>query len=290
LVTRWFEGDRGKALGITNMPFFLLLVPPAAALLVEHGGRKLLFLALAAAFLVIMPILRQIVEAPDRIGQVPRGRVSSSALKAVLGNRAGLMSSRAIFRNSKFWLLSIGMGILTGSGIAFVTHFIAIVSGKGIASAAAALPLSSYGAGTLVGALFFGWLIDRVGPLASLAINTAVQAGLWFLLISVSDFSMLVVIAGLIGAGLGAAVALHGAALNEILGSINFSRGMGFSYLIKVPFLFGAAPLAGYFYDRSNNYNFALLFYGACLALSSVIFAVLAFSRKRPAQAALLAG
>jgi hypothetical protein len=96
-------------------------------------------------------------------------------------------------------------------------------------------------------------------------------------------------VAGVIGAGMGAVVALHSAAVNEIFGSINFSRAMGFSYFIKVPFLFGAAPLAGYFYDLYSNYNFALLFYGACIALSSFIFASLAFTRTRSTQVALLA-
>src|SRR5207302_9217579 len=47
LISRWFERDRGKALGIGLVQVFGLATAPLAAWLVAEGGRHLLFLTLA---------------------------------------------------------------------------------------------------------------------------------------------------------------------------------------------------------------------------------------------------
>lgn len=270
IVSRWFERDRGKALAITNMPAFMLIVPPVAAWLVARGGTVQLYWALAGAFALLLPVLCLLVERPEDAGQTMRRADSDGPRQGAAS--APPLAARDIWRDARFWLLSLGIGVMTGCGSVYTTHIIAIVSDRGVPLTEAALPMSAFGAGTLAGALLFGWLIDRFGAIPMLIVNAAVQTLLWGALVNVTDLGVMTALGGAIGACMGSLVALHTATLNEVLGPASFSRAMGMSYLIKVPFLFGLTPLAGHFYDVMGNYSAALALVCALIAASLLAF------------------
>jgi hypothetical protein len=69
--------------------------------------------------------------------------------------------------------------------------------------------------------------------------------------------------------------------MNEIFGTATFSRAMGYSYFIKLPFLFGPAPLAGWLYDLSGGYGST---YAACvggIAIAALLAVVLGIANRR---------
>jgi MFS family permease len=277
IVSRWFEKDRGKALAITNMPAFMLIVPPIAARLVASGGTHVLYWAIAAAFVALLPVLVLIVERPEHVGQTMRRE--DTAWRGGPGQAPVPKASRDIWGDHRFWLLSLGVGILTGCGSVYTTHIIPIVTDRGIPLATAALPMSAFGAGTLIGSVVFGWLIDRFGAVPMLIVNAAAQFVLWALLAYVVALMPMAAIGLVIGACMGALVALHGSALSEMFGPACFSRAMGFSYLVKVPFLFGLTPLAGHLYDVSGNYRSALLGVCGLAAITLAMFVALRLVR-----------
>src|SRR5690606_3019468 len=69
LVSRWFEKDRGKALGMANMAVFMLVSPPVAAYLLIQGGREMLFLVLAGLSILVFFLSRAVIDHPEQIGQ-----------------------------------------------------------------------------------------------------------------------------------------------------------------------------------------------------------------------------
>lgn len=272
IVSRWFERDRGKALAITNMPAFMLIIPPISAWLVASGGTNHLYWAIAVAFALLIPVLGLLAERPEDVGQQMLRTTAFGGAGPAAAPLIPALAARDIWRDPRFWLLSLGIGILTGCGSVYTTHIIAIVSDRGVPLTEAALPMSAFGAGTLVGAVLFGWLIDRFGAIPMLTVNAGVQVLLWGGLAYATDLGAMTALGGVIGACMGSLVALHTATLNEVLGTASFSRAMGLSYLIKVPFLFGLTPLAGHFYDVMGNYSMALTIVCALIAISMALF------------------
>lgn len=281
LVNRWFDHARGKALGIAMMPLAILVWPPVAAMLVARGGRALMLLAVAAMFVVLLPLLRLVVDTPAQAGQQPL------AAAAPEERRAGIPAAEqptlpwtAIFGDLRFWLLSVGIGVLVCTAIAYLSHGVAIAGERGVPSTLGAVLISSYGGGTLLGALVFGALIDRIGPFTTLVINAITAAAMWFLLLSLSAFPPMMAAATILGMCGGATFALHSAAITSLFGAGNFSRAIGYSYLIKLPFLFGGAPIAGFLYDHSGNYRSTLLVAGGSLLGATILFAALTIRRR----------
>jgi MFS family permease len=288
LIGRWFEHNRGKALGLTMMPLLILVAPPITKALLAVGGRPLPFLALAGLFVILAPVLWFfIIDRPEDVGQTPL-RAPDMAERVVehAATAQPVKTSREILADSRFWLLSIAIGILTAAGIAFVSHGSPIALDKGFDAWTASATVSTYGLGTLLGALFYGWLIDRIGPFRALVACMTVAAAVWLIFAGVSSVPPILALALLMGTGGGATVALHSAAMTEIFGRESFSRAIGYSYFVKIPFLFGGAPVAGYLYDQSGHYFSTLLFYAGALAVATAVSAVLAFDRRNPRRAA----
>jgi MFS family permease len=282
LVSRWFVQGRGKALGFACTPMFILVAPPVVALLIERGGRQTLFLVLAGIFATLIPLLLLIVDEPKKIGQQPRG--AAEAAKAAIAEDLPAGSRTRIFRDRRFLLISLVIGMFTATSVAFVSHGAAIALERGIPLTLASSILSAYGGGMLFGAIILGWLIDRIGPFASLAIVCGLEAVVWIALAHMSDLLPMILMASLIGMGSGATVALHTASIGSIFPIADVSRALGYSYLIKAPFLFGGPAIAGYLFDRTGDYRVMLMAYGMVLGCAAVLGLLLALDGRRPAS------
>lgn len=284
LVGRWFDYNRGKALGLALMPLAILVAPPITAMLVEAGGSRLVFLSLAGLFVALVPVLAVVVvDRPADVGQMPLGS-EREADKGEVACVEPMRSTGEIVTDIRFWLLSICIGTLTAAGITFVSHGTGIAMERGFDLATAATAVSAYGFGTLIGALGFGWLIDRIGPFWSLVLCIALQVVLWLAVYALSTVPLILLAAALIGTSGGATVAMHSAAMTELFGSTSFSRAMGYSYTLKIPFLFGAAPLAGYLFDISGGYSSTLLVFVGALGIATALAVMLVFTHHRAAR------
>jgi MFS family permease len=272
LVGRWFDYNRGKALGLALMPLAILIAPPITAMLVEAGGSRLVFLSLAGLFVALIPILALlVVNKPEDVGQIPL-RSEGEADKGDVASVEPMRGTGEIVTDIRFWLLSICAGTLTAAGVAFVSHGTGIAMERGFDLATAATAVSAYGAGTLI------------GPFWTLVVCMAMQVVLWLAVYALSTVPLMLLAAALIGTAGGATVAMHSAAMTELFGSTSFSRAMGYSYMLKIPFLFGAAPLAGYLFDISGGYASTLIVFVAALAIATACAVMLVFTHHRVAR------
>ncbi len=284
LVGNWFVRDRGKALGLINMPILLLVMPPLFGLMLPRIGVNGVFLTIAAIYLVILLPLLGIIDRPDMIGQTARGAEDGAG--AASASETAPLTKRQLLAMPRFWMLSIAVGLLTSGGTMIVVHFVPFGLGRGFSLSQAALLISAFGGAGMVGALFFGWLVDRIGAVNTLIINALAQALLWLGLFPALGLPLMLTLAGSFGACAGAIIAIHGAAINELFGRQSFSQAMGLSYLLKLPFIVGSAPLAGWLFDRTDNYLTAFGLQIIAFVAAALIFVKLGRSK---APAAILA-
>jgi MFS family permease len=252
LVSRWFDKDRGKALGLINMPILLLMTPPLTALVLTEYGINTVFASLSALFLLCAAMLIMVQDAPEPSGIAKDGGGPPPAAPT-------LMTTPAVLSSRAFWCLSLGVGIIAGGGTLLTAHIVPLAVGRGFALEPASLLLSAYAAAGLIGALLFGWLSDRFGARNTLVINAVGQIVLWGALMMIGVYGMMMTIAALIGLFTTSILAVHSAAINEIFGRENFSAVLGMSYLPKLVFISGSAPLAGFLFDYAGDYQIALL-------------------------------
>lgn len=270
IVSNWFVEGRGRAIGIINMPFGNTLMPLAAALMLQSFGLRTTFLGCAVILAALIPLILTIVDRPDRVGQNARG---AGLVVEEHAAGAGEMTSAEILRFPPFWVLTLGVGLLSAGGMVMVSHLVALGMGRGLTLSSASLLLAGFGVAGVAGAPIFGWLSDRLGGGHAFAILCFAQALPWLgLIVAGGSLPLLLLLAMLIGLGSNAITTLFGTTTGEWLGKANISAGMGLCYLLQIPFLFGAAPLAGAMFDRTGGYTATILLHVASFVMMGLIF------------------
>jgi MFS family permease len=272
VVSNWFVEGRGKAMGIINMPFGNTLMPLAAAFMLQSFGLRSTFLGCAVLLLALIPLMLMIVDRPDRVGQSAHG-----AIEAIAGGApaAGEMTAGQMLRFTPFWVLTLGVGLISAGGMVMVAHLVALGTGRGLSLPSASLLLAGFGVAGVAGAPIFGWLSDRIGGRRAFALLCFAQVPPWLGLIAAGgSMPLLLLLAIAIGMGSTSVLVLLGTTIAEWLGPQNVGAGIGFCYLMQIPFLFGAAPLAGAMFDATGSYTATILLHAATFAAMGAIFLV----------------
>jgi MFS family permease len=263
LVSNWVsEKSRGRALGFVNMPLFVCIFPFVTARVLNVAGLSSVFLLLAALMAALVPLLMLIVDRPTTVAvNCGSAEVFTSAV-----DNTGLL------RRPAFLILALGSGLIVATGMTMVTHIVSIGLDRGIALPSASLLLSAFGISGAGGAYLFGWLADRASVRIALATVAFLCLPALVAIIQTSAFLPLLLSAALLGLCTSSITGLQGTAIGAWLGKANFSRAMGLVYLFQVPFLFGAAPLAGFLFDRTGSYRAAILLNIATLGATGLMF------------------
>ncbi|AEI81864.1 major facilitator superfamily MFS_1 (plasmid) [Cupriavidus necator N-1] len=270
LISRWFDKNRGKVLSIVNLPILLFLTPYIVAKLLPHYGRAGLLSAMGAICALLALLLLRLVEpAPVAAHQAQPGVPAAQCA-----------SGASLLKRPAFWLLSLGIGIMAGAGTGFVVHIVPFGMCRQMPLQAAAALLSVYAGAGIGGTLLFGWICDRIGAPAALALSAFLQAALWWGLLLV-DGTHLYALAGLLGICVVPLVTLHGAAISQMFGIESVSRAMGYSYSIKLPFILGFAPALGLIFDRVGRYDLAFLATASLLTAAGVFLCCLLLILRR---------
>ncbi|WP_157219360.1 MFS transporter [Flavisphingomonas formosensis] len=277
LTTRWVSDGRGKALAIVNLPVVLFTCPFVIGEVLPEIGRRAVLLALSAALLMLIPVLLALVR------ERPSGE-SGFGGQGAAGTPAEPVPAGAIVANSGFWFVSLGIGLMAGCGIIFVVHIVPFGTSAGLSLGSATALLSIYAGAGLLGTPLFGWLADRLGPPIALILSGGVQALGWALLLVVKGPALLLVAATL-GVCCTPLVTLHGAALTALFGHATVARAMGYSYLCKLPFIFGFGPMAGAMFDATGDYRMPFLLCSALMACATLCFLALSVVSRQPGDA-----
>ena len=264
------ERGRGLMLSLVNLPLILFLSPFIVGMMVPQIGRTPVLLGVAACVACIAPLCLLL---PSEV----------SGRGAVI--RADQPAAPGLLRSPPFWLMSLGVGLVTGAGISFIVHIVPYGLGAGFSLQSASGLLSVYSGAGLLGILAFGWLIDRIGAIPAIIFSAASQGLLWFAIGQASGAELygVTILFGICNVPV---IALHGAACTALFGPAGTSRAMGLSYGVKLPFIFGVPPLVGLLFERSGGYALPFMMCGALLATAAMLFAAIMFARRPLAVAA----
>jgi MFS family permease len=288
LITRWFVTARARALSIVNLPILLFATPFVIGELLPAHGRTAILIGIAAIFAVLIPLLSFVVDRPEQAGEKPWGAsmVHGVAPAAEIGMPVPL---RSILSNPSFWIVSLGVGAIAGSGSAYVVHIIPFGVEQQMTLQGAAVLLSLYSGCGILGTLLFGWLADRAGPVVALGTTAFFQSILWWGLVQVNGPSLFAVSA-LMGVCVVPINTLHGAAISTLFAGGSVARAMGYSYLVKLPFLFTFAPFVGLLFDRDGEYHLPFLLMAGLLGAVCAMFVLLVLQVQRRGRAAHATG
>jgi predicted MFS family arabinose efflux permease len=280
LMTNWFDEGRGKAIGIVMIPLGVMLMPIVTTLMIEALGWRVTFGCIAAFLLAVMPLLRLI-----RNGPTDCGAVSVENRPAAHGHAGPSSSvSRQLLGDTTFWLIAVGSALILAAGTAIVTHLLPYATDLGIDTNRASILLAVSGGTGMVGSFLFGWLSDRLGGAAALALNALSQMVFWLFLWHGGSFWFLFATAALIGTCGGGVVAAISTLISVLYGAERFGQAFGLISLIQLPFNFGAPLLMGFVYDFAGSYRPAFLVHIGLFAVGGVVFAL--YAARRPSVAA----
>ncbi len=198
MLIRWFPDRRGFITGLAVAGFGAgaLITGPAAASLIKSVGLDNTFLYLGIVYLVIIVIVAQFFRtAPE--GYAPAGWTPSARQQANRSVRDYTFAEALrLPRWYVLWLI-LALNVTAGAALISVASPLA-QKFTGVDAVTAALLVSVIGIFNGGGRLFWGWLSDGIGrPFTFLSIFI-IQAILFALLPSISNFALLLVPAALI--------------------------------------------------------------------------------------------
>lgn len=270
IAAEYFPDRAGKTLAMINLPVILFISPWAVTAVLPLLGRTGVYLLLAA---LLVPVLLLVL----------RTRVGSALSDQVKSQNAQDVPIGTILKRADFWLISIGIAFIASTGAAYTVHAIPFAQSEGLSVSTSALMLSVYSGAGLLGVPFFGWLADKVGAPKTLAISGAVQASCWAGLALAPSATFLFFSAAL-GAATTPLTTLHGAAMSQLFNANGAGKAMGYSFAIKLPFMFAASPAVGYAYVIMSKYGPAFLTVALCLVISVIVLLISNLLRRAPLE------
>lgn len=187
-VNAHFTRYRGMALGLVGAGISLttLVIPPWLQGVIAADGWRTGFLVLALCALGL--------GLPAVLALMPR-----SASTAGVAN-AATPPNRDYLRSRDFWLLVAANFCAAIATAATISQLSPMLQERGLTAAKAALGLSSFAAGQLIGKIGGGWLLDRFEPrLVASLLNVVPTLGFVLLLTQQGAFVPLLLAVGLIG-------------------------------------------------------------------------------------------
>jgi MFS family permease len=281
LVTRWFLGRRGMALGISAVGTSIggFSFPFLTGALLEHYGWRatLQSLSLLTVVLVVPLVVWILRRQPPALR---RGNVGARA--GAIGEGEWTMAQ--IVRTPMFWIAVCGFLPVNASFGSVQFNLGAFTSDLGLPASYAALLISVSSGFMIAGKFAFGAAADRVDHRRLYYVMAAGMACSLVLLMNATGPWTLLAAASLTGLSGGGIMTLMAVVFGSRFGAVSFGRAMGLGTLFIT--LASLGPLlAGWMYDLTGSYDPAFSLFILLLAPAAV-----AVSRLPDPSAAVLPG
>jgi len=268
VVSRWFDHERGLALGVATAGVGLgvALIPQLAAFLIGRFGWREAKIGLAASVLVLawLPVVIFVRE--------PSGRSDRSAV-AGHGDVVPGIEAAAALRNMRFWMLTIAffLGALAINGT--IVHIVALLTDRGVPLQVATGALTAAGIAIIIGRIICGWCLDRFwGPFVAICFFVLPIAGIALLGSGWPNPAPLVG-AALCGAGIGAEIDLMAFFVSRYFGLKAYGKIYGMMFMLfNVGTGLGPA-LSGRAFDIYHSYFQIFIAYEIALAITCLMLA-----------------
>lgn len=292
LVSRWFDRQRGLAVGILGSGFSLggLAIVPLMALVIDQleWDGSFIFAAVLTLFLYVPMGVLILRNDPSDIGANMDGDAINEGEAHITQPLAGL-TLRETLRTPLFWLIAAAMTLFIFGVIGWVVHQVPFYESVGVSRGlAAGLVAIAAGCGVVM-RLSFGALVDRLPriEIAAMGLLAFLTASMITLLVDsgtvgISIFLVLWII------GSGGGPLLEPLLIARAFGLKHFATILATLLLVDAIGLVSAPFIAGLIYDATGTYDLVLVMFGGAFAGAFVLF-YLASRLPHPTQAHPLA-
>lgn len=271
VVSRWFDRRRGTALSIMMAGFGLgaFTLPMLAHWLIVIFDWRMAYASFGcAALLFSLPVMVTLLkDDPEQKGLYPDGATLPTSAKGRNEALQGL-SWPETWHQSSFWVLICAFFLASASLHACLVHLAALLTDRGVSAQGAAVATSLAGLALLLGRLCTGYLLDRFfAPRVAMVMLGGASAGIALLWAGAAGKCALLV-AFLIGTGMGAEGDLIAYCIGRYFGLRAFGRAFGYCFGAYV--LAGALGvfLMGAGFDLTHSYNIPLGVIFFCMLIS----------------------
>ena len=271
LVSNWFVGHRGLALGIATAgsSFAGGLIPPIAANGIESFGLPTTSLAFGVTILLLAPLAWWLtVDRPEAVGELPDGRSVPAAAPPTQGPESA-WTLRRLLLSTRFWNIAALIALTNIVSTVLVVNLIQLAGPMEGRIAASYLMTYAFAA-AVVGSVVFGRWFDGRGQrtIALFTVGVTALPCLLLLLLPPSHM-LLVVVSVVVGLGIGASLLIF-----SLLTAVNFRRSFALALGAINPIMLAgfalALPLFGWSFDLDGNYDRALIGFIVALALTAI--------------------
>ncbi len=256
LAQRWFDRRLGLALAIASTGLavgiggFSFLITRT----IERHGWRAAFLTVGLSALVI-GLVNVLALVRDNAGPVPEAERRETTGRV---DREG-SSLREALATSDFWLYAVSFSLVILAVVGVNVHLPALLSDRGASPAQLASVVAIGAAGSLVGRLFTGVLLDRFPVRAVAALFFLGQAAGFWLLLDGLRWAALASL--LLGAVQGAEIDLLGYVVARRFGRVAYARIYGTCFAVTlIGAIVGPVAMAAIF-DRTGSYHAGLLLF-----------------------------
>lgn len=279
LVTRWFNRNRGLAIGLVHLPVIVTILPVAGNWMIERHGVETLFFVLAGLSGVLLLCSLLVIDHPPH--ETAKGAMEVQDAAAAQG---GGLTVPQLLKNPYFWALALAVSAMNTSVVLLGVHLVNMAETWGLTRDNGALLASAMALCGIAGSILFGMLADRIGGARTVALVVFDGLVLWVLLTLGLPFPALLVVIGLMGMHGSAGIPAASRAYADALGAASFSRAYGLSATVTMPITIACIIAAGTGARITGGYTITLIVMAAyCAAgLALALFA----ARGRPKLAA----
>jgi MFS family permease len=230
LVTRWFNHNRGLALGLVHLPIMIAIMPVALNAFLGHYSAQAAYLTLAAVTaLLMLPLTALTVDHPPGY--------QSPAATGEKRTADGSLSVGQLLSQPRFWALSLANCASITSSVMLGSLLVPMGQSWDFTRGQSALLASIMSLVGIGGSILFGVVADKLGGARTLALVAFNCAILWSLLLLKPPFAMVAIIVGLIGMHGAGAIPALGRGISDTFGQPSYSRGFGLNTVIALPFM-----------------------------------------------------
>ncbi|WP_232494314.1 MFS transporter [Novosphingobium kaempferiae] len=266
LVTRWFNRNRGLALGIVHLPVVIAIVPWTLERALSVVSPSAIYLSIGViAAVLLLPLILLTVDHPPGHTETPAPEPEAKR------TADGSFSVAQLLARPRFWAISLAAVASMTSSVLLGSLLVPMGMSWGFTRPEAALLQSIMSLVGIAGSVLFGWIADRLGGAKALALIGFDCAVLWAILLQHPPFWLAAVVIGLIGMHGAGAIPTLGKGLTDAFGQASYSRSFGLNTLIGLPFIAVAVVGSARVHTMTGSYDGAILAISGFFVLAVVL-------------------